>query len=642
MFKRRLGIIVIPLALVLGACGTNMSGEPKIVQESEIISQPTTAPLPTPAPAVTSSDSAASGSSDTTGADTTGVDTTSADTAASASGNGYTTGAADATPVGSESSVDLTNADYDQGFNLYLANCAACHGAQDGTGPSLVTMRDNAATRIDGMAAADYVYQSIVDPGAYVVDGFSNVMPTDFATQLSPQDINNLVKFIMEFDASSMMGDAASASSSSDESATPVAVSGETLTVQGQLLQGTTDGALIPAGLLVELYALDADGNLTGAYDTNSAADGTFSFANVTRAANDVYLIQVTYDDVPQGVQINPIQGDETTLTQDVTLYERTTDTTDIAISWAQMLINFAPIEDFGLEVWLQLNIVNNTDKIVTSDETAGPNGWYVSATMQLPVGAFGIQPMQSDNSSRYVVDTVDGVPVVKDTWPLRPGQVHSITLAYYLPYDNGAVIDQSFDYPVIDGAVLVPNDTVDFSSDQFDATGAWRYRVSHGGVRVTELQPDESIDPDTDFTLVKMHELLKPVSANGRIIFELAGRPTRTAAVIATTPTLPSTSSSNNTNTLPLILGGAGIVLLLVGGVLWWRQRGTAKVPAASAGSWQPPDPSASKETLLKAITTLDDAYEAGHIDDDIYEERRAILTERLLPLLDENEDEQ
>jgi mono/diheme cytochrome c family protein len=617
MFKRLaiLAIVVIPLALVLGACGTNVSGEPKIVQESEIISQPTTAPSPTPAAAVTSGDAAASGSSETTGA-------------------------ADATPVISESGVDLTNADYDQGFNLYLANCAPCHGAQDGTGPSLVAMRDNAATRIDGMTAADYVYQSIVDPGAYVVDGFSNVMPTDFASQLSPQDISSLVKFILEFDASSMMGGAMSTPSSSGEGATPVAASGETLTVQGKLLQGTTDGAPIPAGLLVELYALDAQGNLSGAYDTTSGDGGAFSFPNVTRAANDMYLIQVTYDDVPQGVQINPIQGDETTLTQDVTLYDRTTDTTDIAISWAQMLINFAPIDDFGLEVWLQLDIVNNSDKIVTSDETAGPNGWFVSATMQLPVGAFGIQPMQSDNSARYVVDTVDGVPVVKDTWPLRPGQVHSITVAYYLPYDNGAVIDQAFDYPVIDGAVLIPNDTVDFTSDQFDATGAWRYRVDHGGVRVTELQPDEQINPDTDFTLVKMHELLKPVSANGRIIFELAGRPTRTAAVIATTPTVPSASSSNNTNTLPMILGGAGIVAIMLGGVLWWRQRGTVRVPAPSGGSWQPPDPTASKETLLKEITTLDDAYEAGHIDDDIYEERRAILTERLLPLLDENED--
>jgi mono/diheme cytochrome c family protein len=616
MFKRRIGIVVIPLALVLSACGTNMSGEPKIVQESEIISQPTIAPSPTPV-----------------------TDTTTGNTAAS-DNNTTNAEATPASSTGSESGVDLTGADYDQGFNLYLSNCAQCHGAQDGTGPSLINMRDNATTRVEGMAAADYLYQSIVDPGAYVVDGFSNVMPTTFASQLTQQEIGSLVKFIMEFDPSSMMGGAASSSASGND-ATPVAASTGTLTVQGKLVQGTTDGSPIPAGQLVELYALDAQGNLAGAYDTNSLDDGSFSIPNVARAPGDMYLIQVTYDEVPQGVQINPIQGDENTLTQDVTLYQRTSDTADVAISFAQMLINFAPIDDFGLEVWLQLNIVNNSDKIVTSDETAGPNGWYVSATMQLPVGAFGIQPMQSENSARYVVDTVDGGPVVKDTWPLRPGQVHSITVAYYLPYDNGAVIDQAFDYPVIDGAVLVPNDTVNFTSDQFDVTGTWSYRVSHGGVRVTELQPNEEIDPDKDFTLVKMHELLKPVSANGRIIFELAGKPTRTAAVIATTPTLPGASTNSSTSSLPLILAGAGAVAILLGVGLWWRQRRTVQVPAASAGSWRPPDPSAGKETLLKEIMTLDDAYEAGHIDNDIYEERRAILTERLLPLLDEDADE-
>jgi mono/diheme cytochrome c family protein len=620
MSKRLIGIVVIPLALVLSGCGTSLSGEPKIVQESEIISQPTATPSPTQV-----------------------TDTTTSNAAAPA--NSETTGAAEATPAsstGSESSIDLTNADYDQGFNLYLSNCAQCHGAQDSTGPSLSTMQSNAATRIDGMAAADYLYQSIVDPGAYVVDGYTNTMPGTFATQFNQQEISDLIKFILEFDPSSMMNSAEAASSSSGGGATPVASSGDTLTVQGRLLQGTADGPSIPAGLVVELYALDAQGNLAGAYNATSDEDGAFSVPNVTRTAGDMYLIQVTYDDVPQGVQINPIQGDENTLTQDVTLYERTTDTSDIAISFAQMLINFAPSDDCGLEVWLQLNIVNNTDKIVTSDETAGPNGWFVSATMQLPAGSFGIQPMETQNSARYVVDTVDGVPVVKDTWPLRPGQVHSITVAYYLPYDNGAVIDQSFDYPVIDGAVLVPNDTVDFTSDQFDTTGTWSYRVTHGGVRVTELQPDEKIDPDTDFTLVKMHELLKPVSANGRIIFDLAGKPTRTAAVIATTPTLPTDNRTSSTNTLPLVLAGGGIVLLMFGVVLWWRQRTSVQVPVSAGGGWQPPDPSASKETLLKEITTLDDAYEAGHIDDDIYEERRAILTERLLPLLDEDEDEQ
>ncbi len=45
--------------------------------------------------------------------------------------------------------------------------------------------------------------------------------------------------------------------------------------------------------------------------------------------------------------------------------------------------------------------------------------------------------------------------------------------MLYYLPYEDGAVIEHFFDFPVMDAAVLVPNDTVMFSSDQFDGRGA-------------------------------------------------------------------------------------------------------------------------------------------------------------------------
>jgi mono/diheme cytochrome c family protein len=548
--------------------------------------------------------------------------------------------AASATPAGAEATpggLDLASADFNQGMQVFLDQCAVCHGASDGTGPSLGGMGERAATRIPGMSAADYLYQSIVDPGAYTVSGYQNVMPTSFAQTLTSQQISNLVKFILEFNPQTMLS-GATGLTPVPESGTPVASQG-TLTVRGRLLQGTVDGAPIPPGLAMQLYALDVNGNLVDAYETTSNDDGTYEFPNVTRAPGDVYLVQVQYADIPQGAQVSAIQGNEQEITRDVTVYERTTDSSSIAITWMQMLVNYAPINQFGIEVWLRLELANTGDKIVTTDETAGPNDWFVSVKMDMPVGAFGIEPMQTEGSERYVVGEVNGVPVVSDTWPLRPGQAHSITIAYYLPYKDGAVLDQSFNYPVVDASVLLPNDTVSFKSDQFDSQGDWRYRIAHAGVQVTELQPGEQINPASDFTLVKSYDLLKPLPANTRMMFELAGRPTRTIDLMSPTSQV---SDSGRSDTLPMVLAAAGMAVIALAGVLYWRQRKTVSLPPAVRGAakqdmWQPPDTAADRATLLKAIADLDDAHEAGELDDETYHERREMLMERLLPLMEE-----
>jgi hypothetical protein len=190
----------------------------------------------------------------------------------------------------------------------------------------------------------------------------------------------------------------------------------------------------------------------------------------------------------------------------------------------------------------------------------------------------------------------------------------------------------------VVDGAVLLPNDTVSLRSAQLDETGEWRYRASHGGVRVTELAADEKVDPAKDFTLVKEHPLTKPLPGGERLVFELVGRPTRTLATFSTT----SGTSRSNTNIAAIVLAVAGAAALVLAGVLWFRQR-KAVTPAPAmlrpADGWQEPPANADKQTLLRAVAALDDAYEAGKLDEETYQERRALLMERLLPLMGEDE---
>jgi len=79
--------------------------------------------------------------------------------------------------------------------------CRICHSLEPDVrlvGPSLAGMATRAATRVPGMSAQDYLLQSIVDPDAYVVEGYpKGQMVRDSAQRLSTEQIDDLVAFLL-------------------------------------------------------------------------------------------------------------------------------------------------------------------------------------------------------------------------------------------------------------------------------------------------------------------------------------------------------------------------------------------------------------------------------------------------------------
>jgi hypothetical protein len=47
------------------------------------------------------------------------------------------------------------------------------------------------------LAAVEYLRQSIVDPSAYMVEDFDNLMPGSYKLVLSEEEIDNLVAFLL-------------------------------------------------------------------------------------------------------------------------------------------------------------------------------------------------------------------------------------------------------------------------------------------------------------------------------------------------------------------------------------------------------------------------------------------------------------
>ena len=81
--------------------------------------------------------------------------------------------------------------------------CNACHTLADAeassqVGPALDELASVAGDRKKGTSPEDYVREAIVDPAAFAVEGFSgDTMPGNYADQLSPEEIDTLVQYLL-------------------------------------------------------------------------------------------------------------------------------------------------------------------------------------------------------------------------------------------------------------------------------------------------------------------------------------------------------------------------------------------------------------------------------------------------------------
>jgi len=79
-------------------------------------------------------------------------------------------------------------------------SCASCHqiGTDGSTaGPPLTHIATVAESRKPATSPEDYIRESVLDPGAYVVPGFPDTMPRGLARGLSQEDFDDLVRYLL-------------------------------------------------------------------------------------------------------------------------------------------------------------------------------------------------------------------------------------------------------------------------------------------------------------------------------------------------------------------------------------------------------------------------------------------------------------
>ena len=102
------------------------------------------------------------------------------------------------TTSGSQSVPSVTTG---RGALLFATmGCTGCHthasfpNAHMQVGPDLTAVADRAATRVTGLDARAYIRQSLREPGAYRVAGYSALMPD---LRLTDEQIDSLTAFLL-------------------------------------------------------------------------------------------------------------------------------------------------------------------------------------------------------------------------------------------------------------------------------------------------------------------------------------------------------------------------------------------------------------------------------------------------------------
>ena len=89
-----------------------------------------------------------------------------------------------------------------RGEQLTLTNaCIACHNIDPSVqmaGPTWHNLVETAETRVEGQRAVDYLYNSIIYPNDYVVDGYvAGLMLQTFGETISDEDLADIIAYLL-------------------------------------------------------------------------------------------------------------------------------------------------------------------------------------------------------------------------------------------------------------------------------------------------------------------------------------------------------------------------------------------------------------------------------------------------------------
>lgn len=498
-------------------------------------------------------------------------------------------------------SLSMSPEEIDLGKDVFINNCAGCHGESgDGKGPQTaslsITLPDFTNQAYQARSTTDHFFKVISEGSGEVMHAFSE--------QLSEQERWAVSSYIRNL---GFAGDALPMAAGVEVQDTPepavepseaVVEPVETELIEepeqgeapamgmvtGRIVNGSGGG--LPGDLVINLHSFEGM-QIVFSDTTTPQADSTYSFENVEILPGRNYLVTVDYG---QATYVSPmVAADEltNTLTLDVTVFDTTTDTSQLAIERLHLFFEFTQ-EDLVQVVQLYIFSNRGNQTIVPAQE-GGP-----IVEFPLPEGALNLQFQDGVLGDRYL-ETPSGFA---DTVAIRPGMgEYQVLFAFELPYKRKLDLVQPLNLPVEAVIVMLPEDGVKVRSEMLKDDGAravqdGTYHMYSGG----------------------------KLAAGSTLELSLSGS-------AGSSFTLASGSTTN----LMIGLGSFGLVMIAAGVWLFFRNRQVSEEIDRELEAVEEEYTEDDAESLIDAIIALDDLYSAGELPEEAYRIRRAELKNRL-----------